>query len=101
MDSQELQGSTLSKTDEKEWELLQQRIKGYYEGATVPNVTKPSYYESNTHGIDVLDVIEMFNLGFHEGNIFKYICRWKNKNGLEDLQKAKEYLDRLIAKEKA
>ena len=62
--------------------------------------TQPSYYKSSTHSLDALDVIEMFNLGFHEANCFKYLVRWKEKNGLEDLKKAKEYLTRLIEKEK-
>ena len=34
--------------------------------------------------------------GFDTGNILKYICRWKSKNGLEDLKKAKWYLEHLI-----
>ncbi len=38
-------------------------------------------------------------LGFFEGNILKYITRWKHKNGIEDLLKAKQYLDRLIEHE--
>ena len=35
-------------------------------------------------------------LDFFEGNILKYITRWKDKNGIQDLYKAKAYLDRLI-----
>tara|TARA_R110000803_G_scaffold51844_1_gene106875 strand:+ start:1142 stop:1354 length:213 start_codon:yes stop_codon:yes gene_type:complete len=35
-------------------------------------------------------------LGFCEGNVLKYISRWKNKNGVEDLKKARHYLDLLI-----
>ena len=31
------------------------------------------------------------------GNILKYMCRWKSKNGLQDLEKAKWYLEHLIA----
>ena len=31
-----------------------------------------------------------------DGNIIKYICRWKNKNGLQDLEKAQWYLSHLI-----
>jgi len=34
--------------------------------------------------------------GFLLGNICKYICRYENKNGAEDLRKAREYLDMLI-----
>ena len=39
------------------------------------------------------------NLGFLEGNIIKYVCRYKLKNGLVDLQKAKHYLEKLIERE--
>ena len=35
-------------------------------------------------------------MSFFEGNIIKYVSRWKEKNGIEDLKKAKQYLDRLI-----
>jgi hypothetical protein len=34
--------------------------------------------------------------GFYWGNVIKYVARWKDKNGIEDLQKAKDYLERLI-----
>jgi hypothetical protein len=34
---------------------------------------------------------------FIEGNIIKYVCRWKDKGGVEDLKKAKHYLDILIS----
>jgi hypothetical protein len=34
--------------------------------------------------------------GFLEGNVIKYLWRWREKNGLEDLKKARWYLDRLI-----
>lgn len=36
------------------------------------------------------------NLDYFQGNIIKYILRYKNKNGLNDLQKARHYLDMLI-----
>ena len=35
-------------------------------------------------------------LGFAEGNIIKYVSRYKTKNGLEDLKKAKFYINHLI-----
>jgi hypothetical protein len=34
--------------------------------------------------------------GFHEGNVLKYLARWRRKGGVEDLRKAHEYLRRLI-----
>ena len=38
-------------------------------------------------------------LGFCEGNVIKYLCRYKRKNGLEDLKKARQNLDFLIERE--
>lgn len=36
------------------------------------------------------------NLGFCEGNVIKYVTRYQKKNGVEDLKKARHYLDMLI-----
>lgn len=58
---------------------------------------KPEHYKGK--GItEPIDLIESQNLGFVEGNIIKYVTRWQRKNGVEDLKKAKWYLDRLIEK---
>ncbi len=35
-------------------------------------------------------------LGWHEGNVIKYVTRWNHKNGLDDLLKAKDYIEQLI-----
>ena len=53
----------------------------------------PSYYRKK---IQVTDFIIEYDMGFLEGNIVKYISRYKSKNGIEDLKKAKWYLDKLI-----
>lgn len=64
-------------------------------------VNHPSHYQSES-GLEVIDVIKAFtsNLTGIEatdtGNVLKYMCRWKNKNGVEDLKKAKWYLEHLI-----
>lgn len=42
------------------------------------------------------DYIAANQLGFFEGNVVKYVTRWKRKNGVEDLRKARHYLDKLI-----
>lgn len=42
------------------------------------------------------DFIVANGLGFLEGNAIKYIARWRDKNGIEDLKKARHYLDKLI-----
>ncbi len=43
------------------------------------------------------DIIRAWGLGFHRGNIIKYVLRAPGKNGKEDLEKAKHYLEYLIA----
>lgn len=46
--------------------------------------------------IQPIEFIEKNGLGFSEGNIIKYVCRHKRKNGKEDLLKARHYIDLLI-----
>lgn len=64
-------------------------------------VNHPKHYKAK-NGMEVIDVIEAFTANLegyeatHTGNVIKYICRWKEKNGLEDLRKAQWYLNRLI-----
>ena len=42
------------------------------------------------------DIIRAWGLGFHRGNIIKYVLRSPGKNGKEDLEKAQHYLNYLI-----
>lgn len=63
-------------------------------------VNHPAHYKSAA-GVEVIDVIEAFGLGFHEGNVVKYLLRWKQKGGVEDLKKARWYLNRFIEQEAA
>ena len=49
--------------------------------------------------IQPIDYIVQNNLGYIEGNIIKYVTRYKNKNGVEDLRKARHYLEMLIENE--
>ena len=49
--------------------------------------------------IQPIEFIMANQLGFCEGNVIKYLCRYKRKNGLEDLKKARQYLDVLIERE--
>ena len=46
--------------------------------------------------IQPIEFITKNNIPFIEGNIIKYICRWRAKGGVEDLKKARHYLDMLI-----
>lgn len=47
------------------------------------------------------DFIAANKLGYFEGNVVKYVARWRLKGGLGDLQKARHYLDKLIELESA
>jgi hypothetical protein len=47
-------------------------------------------------GIQPIIYIHANNLGFCEGNVVKYITRWREKNGIADLEKAKHYIELLI-----
>lgn len=60
-------------------------------------VTAPQHYR---HGrIEVIDFIEDQQLGFHLGNVVKYLCRAPFKGAeLQDLLKARWYLDRQISR---
>lgn len=64
-------------------------------------VNHPAHYISET-GLETIDVIEAFTFDLKgleavcTANIIKYICRWKHKNGLQDLEKAQWYLNKLI-----
>jgi hypothetical protein len=46
--------------------------------------------------IQPVEFIYKNNIGYLEGNVIKYICRHKTKNGLADLQKAKHYIELLM-----
>ena len=42
------------------------------------------------------DYIIANNIGYLEGNVIKYVSRWQDKGGVDDLRKARHYLDKLI-----
>jgi hypothetical protein len=52
----------------------------------------PTYYRK---GIETTDYIVSHSMNYVEGNIIKYVTRYKYKGGLEDIEKAEWYLARL------
>ena len=46
--------------------------------------------------IQPVEYIHANGLGYFEGNVLKYITRWRSKNGIEDLRKARHYIELLI-----
>ena len=67
-------------------------------------LSHPAHYQSET-GLEVIDAIEAFTFDLKgieavdTGNVIKYICRWKHKNGVQDLKKCMWYLQHLIEHE--
>lgn len=65
------------------------------------SVSHPAHYQSDS-GLEVIQVIESFTAGLSgieatdTGNIIKYACRWKRKNGVQDLEKILWYTQHLI-----
>lgn len=69
------------------------------EEAQFDPVEKPKHYTKGTFEcIDVLreTMSHTAYCGFLEGNVKKYLWRWRDKNGVEDLKKAQWYLNKLI-----
>lgn len=66
---------------------------------TKPNDTQigGAHYKGKT--IQPWDYITANGIGYLEGNIIKYVSRWKDKGGVHDLEKARHYLDKLISLE--
>lgn len=71
---------------------------------TSDSVNHPAHYTQG--GIECIDAVEaaVSDLSGIEavctGNAIKYLWRWKRKNGIEDLKKARWYINRLIEREK-
>jgi hypothetical protein len=71
------------------------------EGVVDSMVDHPNHYQSSK-GLEVIDVMEAFTSDLtgieavDTSQVLKYICRWKKKNGLQDLKKAKWYIEHLI-----
>lgn len=79
-------------TVKKLWEAVEESEAG------MDNVNNPSHYgQGNIEAIEYIKdfMTEEEFIGYLRGNIAKYLHRWRYKNGLEDLEKAKWYLNAL------
>ena len=66
-------------------------------------VQKPEHYNTNLpEGVEVIDIIAAQTASLSgmqavaQANVIKYVLRWQKKNGVQDLEKARFYLNRLI-----
>ena len=79
-------------------DALEQAGKEAYSGNVIDMVNNPPHY--NQHGIECLDAIRAATgQGYQyylQGNIIKYLWRYRYKNGKQDLQKALFYLEKMI-----
>lgn len=67
------------------------------DGPTSDNTSAGTYQVGGTHyqgkAFQPFDIINEWELDYYEGNVLKYLLRHKYKNGVEDLRKAKHYLE--------
>jgi hypothetical protein len=61
-----------------------------------PTATQVGGDHYRKNAIQPIDYIRQNNLGYCEGNVVKYITRWRDKGWIDDLRKAKHYIDFLI-----
>lgn len=80
-------GNLRQSMTEEEWNEL---------GIPDKNVQHPVHYGGKDNPYEAINIIEAYSMSFCEGNVLKYLLRYKKKNGLEDLKKAQWYLERLI-----
>ena len=91
----------LISTSENDFFINSGDIHSVIEKNMIDPVKKPSHYQGR-FGLEAIDVIKNFipcseqEQGFYWGNIIKYMLRWHDKNGVEDLKKARKHLDWLI-----
>jgi hypothetical protein len=95
-------------TEEREWEAKGQTVANpsrpkapFNPGQDMlwsPVSTQPHYTAST---IQPIDYIVANDMDFLEGNVVKYVTRWKHKNGIQDLEKMVDYAKRLLQREQA
>lgn len=100
--SNEFLEELMAKERKREEGLKETKSEAEYWGSgSSCNVDKPAHY--NNGGIEAIEYIhQQLGAGFTaycEGNVMKYLHRWKYKNGVEDLKKAQWYLNRMIEAE--
>lgn len=72
-------------------------MHGYvHEAQERPRTAQVGGNHYSKHTIQPIDIIREYNMDFFEGNALKYLLRYKDKNGVQDLLKCKDYIDMII-----
>ena len=82
-----------SDREESPYDLIEEIVKDTEDS----KVNSPKHY--NQGSIECIAYILDHKLNFLEGNVVKYVTRWRHKDGIKDLEKAKWYLNKLIDEE--
>lgn len=80
--------------------LLRERLSQTPESSPSANAVQVGGNHYKSKAIQPWDYIAANGLGYFEGNVVKYVTRYKEKGGLADLEKAKHYLEKLIEQER-
>ncbi len=81
--------------NEAQLELFHEQTRNHIQSLKA-NATQVAGTHYKDKAIQPWDYIVSNNLGYLEGNVVKYVSRWKDKGGVDDLKKARHYLDKLI-----
>ena len=89
--------------DVRQWDAQTQSyviVKEVDECYEDEEVTNPKHYDKVGFAIQPIEYITANELDFLEGNIIKYVSRYPHKGGVNDLLKAKTYIEFLITRER-
>jgi hypothetical protein len=79
----------------QEEEAMQQMLSRGVNGTSALDIQVAGNHYKDL-AIQPVEYIHANGIGYFEGNVIKYVSRWKAKNGIKDLEKAKHYIELLI-----
>jgi hypothetical protein len=79
----------------EEEEVMQQMLNKGANGTSALDVQVAGNHYKDL-AIQPVEYIHANGIGYFEGNVIKYVSRWRAKNGIKDLEKAKHYIELLI-----
>lgn len=79
----------------EEEEAMQQMLSTGANGTSALDVQVAGNHYKDL-AIQPVEYIHANNIGYMEGNVIKYVSRWRAKHGIKDLEKARHYIDLLI-----